>query len=214
MPRTTKQFEEIREGRKKQIIKTALELFSKEGYGHVSISSLAKHAGISKGLMYNYFESKEALLKEVIDYTMTEILSYFDPNNDGVLSQEEFELFIRNTFRLMREEKEFYTMFFGLIIQPNVKEYFKNSSIVSFSQLYFTMFEAYFREQGFEDPLLEVLNLSILIEGIGMMMVFYEGITELPEGLYDKFEERIISTYTKKHEPKTTDRQGAHDPGK
>ena len=60
--------------------------------------------------------SKEELLKSVIDFSMTEILDYFDPNKDGILTQDEFELFIRNTFRLMREEREFYTLFFGLII--------------------------------------------------------------------------------------------------
>jgi AcrR family transcriptional regulator len=200
MPRTPEQYKEIREGRKEQIMKSALLLFAKEGYGHVSIASLARHAGISKGLMYNYFDSKEELLKSVIDYSMTEILSYFDPNKDGILTTEEFELFIRNTFRLMREEREFYTMFFGLIVQPNVIEHFNSGSINSFFQQYFIMFETYFREQGFEDPLLEVLNLSILIEGMGMMMVFYDGLTELLPDHFDKFEERIISTYTNNHD--------------
>ncbi len=200
MPRTPEQFKEIRKDRKEQIMKSALLLFAKEGYGHVSIASLAKHAGISKGLMYNYFESKEELLKSVIDFSMTEILDYFDPNKDGILTQDEFELFIRNTFRLMREEREFYTLFFGLIIQPNVIEHFKNSSVISFFQQYFVMFESYFREQGFEDPLLEVLNLSIIIEGMGMVMVFYDDLAELPKDLFAKFEERIISTYTNNHD--------------
>lgn len=198
MPRTPKQFEKIRESRREQIIHTALGLFSKEGYGHVSIASLAKHAGISKGLMYNYFESKEDLLKEVIEFSMTEILDYFDPNHDGVLTPDEFELFVRKTFQLMRDKREFYTKFFGLVVQPNVTEHFKSSSIIKFFGQYFAMFESYFKEQGFEDPMLEVLNLSIIIEGLGMMMVFYDDLTELPSDLFDKFENRIINTYTKK----------------
>jgi len=200
MPRTPEQFEKIRESRKELIMNSALELFAKEGYSHVSISSLAKHAGISKGLMYNYFESKEELLKSVIDYSMTEIINYFDPNNDGILTEEEFELFIRNIFKLIRENKSFYTKLFGLIIQPNVIDHFKNSSVVGAFQHYFVTFESYFHDQGFEDPLLEVLNLSILIEGMGMMMVVYDGITELPPDLFEKFEHRIISTYTKNNE--------------
>ncbi len=61
-PRTQEQFEEMRESRRQQIMDAALELFAQEGYSHCSISQLAGHAGISKGLMYNYFESKEALL--------------------------------------------------------------------------------------------------------------------------------------------------------
>lgn len=177
---------------------SALTLFAKEGYNHVSVSTLAEHAGISKGLMYNYFESKEELLKSVIEYCMIEILEYFDPNHDGVLTPDEFELFVRKTFQLMQEKREFYKKFFSLVIQPNVTEHFKKSSVISFIGQYFALFESYFREQGFEDPMLEVLNLSIVIEGLGMMMVFYDDMTDLPPNLFNKFEERIINTYTKK----------------
>ncbi len=59
-------FEEIRYERKKQIMNSALHLFATKGFHQTSISSIAKHAQISKGLMYNYFESKDALLCEII----------------------------------------------------------------------------------------------------------------------------------------------------
>jgi AcrR family transcriptional regulator len=57
-PRTQAQFTEMRETRRLQIMEAALELFATDGYGHCTISRLAAHAGISKGLMYNYFSSK------------------------------------------------------------------------------------------------------------------------------------------------------------
>jgi len=40
---------------------TALQLFENNGYESISISKIALTAGISKGLMYNYFPSKVAL---------------------------------------------------------------------------------------------------------------------------------------------------------
>ena len=198
MPRTKEQFEKIRESRKQHIMNTAMELFAKEGYGHVSIALLAKQAGISKGLMYNYFDSKEQLLKEILDTGMEEVMQYFDPNHDGVLTTEEFILFIRKTFQLMREDKKLWMKFFRLLIQPKVSPFLQDSSMAKFMEQYYSMFETYFRNQGFEDPMLEVLNLFVLIEGFGMMMIFYDGITALPEELFIKFEERIIKTYTRK----------------
>jgi len=66
MPRTEKQFEEIREFRKAMIMDVALELFANEGYYPTSISKIASKAGISKGLMYNYFKSKEVLITVMI----------------------------------------------------------------------------------------------------------------------------------------------------
>ena len=77
-PRTKEQFVEIRENRKEQIMQVALELFASEGYAHCSISKLAESAGISKGLMYNYFESKEQLLAAILDKGMQEFIQFFD----------------------------------------------------------------------------------------------------------------------------------------
>ena len=44
--------------RKKAILDAPLQVFADEGYHNASISKIAKAAGVSKGLMYNYFESK------------------------------------------------------------------------------------------------------------------------------------------------------------
>ncbi|MEA3445052.1 MAG: TetR/AcrR family transcriptional regulator, partial [Bacteroidota bacterium] len=92
-PRTKEQFETIREERREQILQVALELFANEGL-NTPISKIAKEAGISKGLVYNYFESKEELLREVALSGMKEIFGLFDPNHDGVLTDEEFVFFI------------------------------------------------------------------------------------------------------------------------
>lgn len=65
-PKTKEQNEEIRQRTRKIIKEAALELFGKFGYHSTSISQIAKAAGVSKGLMYSYFEGKEALLHEII----------------------------------------------------------------------------------------------------------------------------------------------------
>ena len=70
-PKTKEQFESIRQRSRDTIKQTALELFGRQGYHSTSISAIAKAAGVSKGLMYNYFESKEALLVEI----MTEVIA-------------------------------------------------------------------------------------------------------------------------------------------
>jgi AcrR family transcriptional regulator len=196
MPRTKEQFNELRQDRKAHIMASAMKLFAEEGYGHVSISALARHAGISKGLMYNYFESKEQLLKEIIDSGVNEIMVYFDPNHDGVLTSEEFELFVRKTFRLMHENQEFWMQFFGLMVQPNIQEFLKSSALVDFMEQYFGMFAAYFEKMGFEDPMLEVLQLSVVIEGLGIMMIYSKGLTNISPDMFKKFEDRIIKMYT------------------
>lgn len=54
--------------RKQEIVDKALALFLEKGYHGLSVAALAKETNIAKGLMYYYFESKEALLSDVIKY--------------------------------------------------------------------------------------------------------------------------------------------------
>jgi AcrR family transcriptional regulator len=130
-PRTPKQFEEIREEKKTLIMNVALEHFANEGFHSTTINHIAKHALISKGLMYNYFESKEKLLSEIINRSVSEIYLYFDPDRDGYLSEEEFELFIRKVFLLLREKRSFWRLFFHLLMQKDVRDQFLKSYIGS-----------------------------------------------------------------------------------
>ena len=158
-PRTREQFQKIREERRQQIMSVALELFSREGYGHVSIAQLAGQTGISKGLMYNYFESKEQLLTEIVHQGLEQIAEIFDPNRDGVLTSDEFEYFIRKTFRSIREQPRYWGLFIGLILQPNVPPLLKKNPLVEFIGEYTSILLDYFERKGFEDPMLELLNI-------------------------------------------------------
>ncbi len=195
-PRTEEQFEEIREARRLQIMETALKLFALEGYGHCSISMLSKEAGISKGLMYNYFESKAALLAAIVEHGMNEITELFDPDHDGVLTTEEFSAFIHKIFTTIRGHQEYWILFYSVIIQPRVKEHLKNETFALYMDTFFTMMVNYFERRNFENPLLEVFTFSALIEGFGALLIYAYEAFEIPDELIVQFENRIIEMYT------------------
>lgn len=120
-PRTSLQFEKIREEKSALIREAALELFAGQGYHATTISQIAKRAGISKGLMYNYFGGKEELLSSIIRKSVREIYTHFDIDRDGYLSHEEFEFFVRKVAQVLREKKEFWQLFFQLVMQREVR---------------------------------------------------------------------------------------------
>jgi AcrR family transcriptional regulator len=110
-PKSQQQLEGMREEKKALIMDTALQHFANQGFHATTINHIAKHAGISKGLMYNYFKSKEDLLSEIIKKSVSEIYNYFDIDRDGYLSRDEFEFFIRKLSRILRE-RTFWRLFF------------------------------------------------------------------------------------------------------
>lgn len=54
-------FERIDEDRKNKILEIGIEEFSMKGFENANINIIAKNAGISIGLMYKYFSTKEDL---------------------------------------------------------------------------------------------------------------------------------------------------------
>ena len=194
-PRTQQQFEEIRESRRKQIMDSALELFATEGFSKCSISMLSQHAGISKGLMYNYFNSKEELLSAVIENGLNEIMHLLDPNSDGILQPEELEDFIRKVFNNMRNNRKFWTLYVSVILQPGVKEQLKDKPVVNYMERFFPLLIGYFENKGSKDPYLEVLTLMALIEGFGVLMIYAYPAMQIPDEALTRFEHRILELF-------------------
>lgn len=57
---------------KEKIIQTAVDLVQEYGV-KFTLSDIASNAGISKKTIYKYFDSKEALLRAVVDYVFEDI---------------------------------------------------------------------------------------------------------------------------------------------
>jgi len=184
-------------------MEAGLELFASEGYSHCSIAQLAKHAGISKGLMYNYFESKEALLAAIVEKGVKEIMLMIDPNQDGSLEPEEVEGFIRNTFATMHENLPFWTLFINVVLQPKVKELLSGEPFEGVMERFAPALMDYFQKMGYEDPLLEMLTFSAMIEGYGVLLLYWDPDDKFPLATFRKFEDRMVDMFTRKNQAKT-----------
>ena len=73
---------------KDEILTAALRLFSEKGYHNVSVQEVAEAAEFSVGTLYNLFESKEALLDELMatntKRVMDDIMAILDGPGDEV----------------------------------------------------------------------------------------------------------------------------------
>lgn len=58
--------DEQKEKRRKEILDAALDLFIRQGYAATKVSDIAQRVGMSVGLLFHYFASKEALYEELI----------------------------------------------------------------------------------------------------------------------------------------------------
>ena len=100
--------------KKKRIIEKGFELMCNKGYHNVSCVDIAKYAGVSTGLIYQYFtDKKDIFLEGVKDYSnkimfpMINILDNkaFDKNNLRDILSQMIESFI-NTHTMKKEAHE------------------------------------------------------------------------------------------------------------
>lgn len=63
-------FFDLKREKQDRMINAALKVFAKSGYRHASTDEIVKEAGISKGLLFHYFESKIGLYAFLFDYSV------------------------------------------------------------------------------------------------------------------------------------------------
>lgn len=195
MPRTAAQFEEIRSEKRTLIMETALRLFANHGYSNTSISQIAKEAKISKGLMYNYFDSKESLLKSILNDLADEFSKNIDPNKDKIITEEEALNFVDSTFELIENKRETLKLYFQLSFQPEVAELNTRTNLINKTVTeQQVLFINYLKAKN--DPIapkIAKVNIISFIRGFAITYVFYpkmftpEFLTEYKSYLKEKY---------------------------
>jgi AcrR family transcriptional regulator len=189
MPRTKAQNEEIRNKTRKLILDSSLKLFANKGFHGTSISDIAKAAGISKGLAYNYFESKQQIVEAIFEEAIStgsklekELNSISDP-------YKKLEFLIHMMFDYVKYQEEYWRLYFAITLQP---ELFTTSQSINmeFARIFIKMTENIFRKLGVEDPAMESRIFMAGFDGLGLQYFFYR----------DKFPfERIKKYYLEKY---------------
>src|SRR5512145_2889930 len=97
LPRVKQQFDAMRSETKEKIKTAGLQLFAYKGLAATSIQDIATQAGISVGLMYHYYKSKEDLFDELAE-TAVELASESMQMifNSDQSPAEKFKIFSRN----------------------------------------------------------------------------------------------------------------------
>lgn len=104
---------------KKAILEAAIELFGTNGFEKTSISQLAKKAGVGKGTVYSYFNTKQDILQaycdDELEYIHEQLTSKSDQNTH-VLDQM-VTIFMAE-FEYLRRNPEFGRLYMQEIVFP------------------------------------------------------------------------------------------------
>lgn len=174
-PKSKQQFAIERERSTRAIKQAALQLFAHKGYAHTTISDIASEAGISKGLMYNYFNSKEALLEAIVSEAVDEGWKLMetmisDDNGDPV---EQLRQLVNATVLMVKSNLTFWKFMTSLAFQMDVMERLEpllKRQREAATQLAVQIFE----RMGRKEPLLEAYLFGAALDGLFLYYMILE----------------------------------------
>ena len=187
-PRTAEQNEQIRVESKHKIMDAAFKLIAKNGYEATSIAMITKEAGVSKGLLYNYFESKEALVKALVLGAMDEGDSLV-----GELMDKDPKMTLRNIFKWffkeMRERPDHWKLITELTFKIEKFDFVHELVIAKMTE-YVSFIEALLAQAGHQNARSEARLISAILDGIG-----FHALMMMEEYPLDEMEEYLIKKY-------------------
>jgi AcrR family transcriptional regulator len=194
-PRTTEQFQELRDASKQKIMDAALELFGTKGFASTSIADIVKAAGISKGLVYHYFDSKDDLLEQLVQYLMetgSEKVAAFGEKKQLIFqgeAKDRLKAMMDLFFLEMRENYRSWSLILNLTVQVHHFD-FIHTMVVQKMQGYVALMKDLFAELGYKNPEAEARILGALFDGMGMQYYVLndeEYLKEMEKSIYEKY---------------------------
>lgn len=140
-----------------------MKCFATKGFHNTSISMIAEEAGISTGLTYNYFSSKDELLKSIYIKGIQKV--YAPLEKTTALTKKEFINFIEHIFNEIETNVPFWKLYFIVITQPEILNQFQGYMIEAAAPI-MTAIINYFENQNLPNPDIEAQFLFSTIDGV------------------------------------------------
>ncbi len=105
---------------KQKLFDAAMKLFETQGYFATTVQQITAEAGVSKGLVYNYFSSKEELLVGLFENATSTIQGHIEILGKGKKVEESVSQFIDNFFPYLVKEQQFLKLQLSLMLTPEL----------------------------------------------------------------------------------------------
>jgi AcrR family transcriptional regulator len=126
---------DVSEERKTQILTAATKVFTKHGFSEARMDDIVAESGLSKGALYWYFDSKDAIiisiLDQVFDWESAHIRDKLDKEESA---HNKLELFVETSIKDLERMKPLMPIFFDFWslsvrkknINHAIKRYYKH----------------------------------------------------------------------------------------
>ncbi|MCO7124537.1 TetR/AcrR family transcriptional regulator [Sporolactobacillus shoreicorticis] len=108
------------EPKEKAILDAAIHEFAIKGFDRASTNQIAKSSGVSKGLIFHYYDSKEKLFEESVDYAIRFTMKEMDFENWKLSSDmlADIRKICQMEIRVYKKYPDIYQFMMNAFAQP------------------------------------------------------------------------------------------------
>jgi AcrR family transcriptional regulator len=172
-PRSKEMNRQMRENATVAILAGAVEVFTEKGFHAATTAEIAARAGVSKGLVFSYFRSKDDLLRAVLEDRMATVfrdLSSLPPPEAG---RQMLEAVVEIWPRYALEHAELHRLYLSLLLQPGATPAIAEAAAALKPQIerFYGAFATAFRVAGSADPVADAMLFNAALNGILLTLV-------------------------------------------
>jgi AcrR family transcriptional regulator len=199
MPTTRKvRWERRPDSRPSELLDAALAVFAERGYRNTRIDDVAEAAGVTKGAVYHYFETKETLLLRAIEHYHDRAFGEIEEilREAGGPVSARIRLMIRKAFGVSQNGGRRMTL--ALILQgvrhdlPEAHSQWLRGGPIKGWSLLASLIEEGKHSGEFRDDVDSQVAARVVISGLVTQMIWQPLAPEIPELLID--EDRLIDS--------------------
>lgn len=157
---------DVSETRKSEIIAAATKVFSERGFADARMDDIVAESGLSKGALYWYFDSKDALiisiLDQVFDYETSHVRRLVDREDSA---EKKLQIFIDTTIKDLEKMKPLMPIFFDFW-SLSARNKTINRAIKRYYQSFFDILEPIIK-QGIEQGEFRSVNVKETVVALG-----------------------------------------------
>lgn len=148
-------------GSRGRLLDAGLELFSRRGYAETSVSEVARAAGVSKGLVYYYFDAKRDLLEAVMRRGEERLEATLRRQEAGP-GTSAVPALVMEVLGLVAEDLRYWRLRFALRARPELRE---ELDLPRWSRPLESAIERSLRRAGVEEASTEARALAAAVDG-------------------------------------------------
>src|SRR5262245_14044556 len=140
--------------RRAQILDTAFDVFSEKGFHGARTRELARRAGVSEGLVFRHFPTKEALVRAILDRVgLEDLIPVLEESLSRMPPRDALQALAERVLTNLRDRPHvFRVVFFGILETPELAAHFYRKFLSRLLALETRLFRRAFAERAGSHP--------------------------------------------------------------